>query len=326
MYARIGHGDPDVGTWAQLVASGQEFGEIAPSSTASTSGDTVARPHSYATQYVVAGGAQLGRARVSLTDRFRAIRGTTFNSPSARAGIDGEFLSASVFGEQRGEDSTRTLDASARFTPLRFLSLLGAMGRYSATSGSVRPDASTLRAEVGLRLRGTLWVSGGVMRRDSAVLAPLRLFDTLLVASGSKPATGTFLSLRGRIYEEGYADVRLVRWDTAGIYRPRMEARTEVGIQTHWLRRFPSRSFGLKGAVVHEYRTGGLFPTLSGPETVLVDANEARSLNTLLEIRILSAVITWQNRNMLGSYDTFVPGFLVPRRQNLYGVRWDFYN
>jgi hypothetical protein len=46
----------------------------------------------------------------------------------------------------------------------------------------------------------------------------------------------------------------------------------------------------------------------------------------LLEIRIGTAVISWETRNILAQiYETY-PGYVIPRLVNLYGVRWEFWN
>ena len=40
----------------------------------------------------------------------------------------------------------------------------------------------------------------------------------------------------------------------------------------------------------------------------------------------MSAVVSWQQRNLLGQEYQFVPGYGSPHRINIYGVRWDFFN
>jgi hypothetical protein len=49
-------------------------------------------------------------------------------------------------------------------------------------------------------------------------------------------------------------------------------------------------------------------------------------VSTLLEIRIMRAVLTYQQRNILGYLYQVVPGFEMPRVLAIYGVRWDFWN
>jgi hypothetical protein len=45
-----------------------------------------------------------------------------------------------------------------------------------------------------------------------------------------------------------------------------------------------------------------------------------------VEVRILSATITWQFRNVLGEKYSQVPSFVMPRQTNFYGVRWYFFD
>ena len=45
-----------------------------------------------------------------------------------------------------------------------------------------------------------------------------------------------------------------------------------------------------------------------------------------LEIRILRAVVSFQQRNLLGYQYSIVPGFEMPRVLAIYGVRWEFWN
>ena len=50
-------------------------------------------------------------------------------------------------------------------------------------------------------------------------------------------------------------------------------------------------------------------------------------LETLVEIRLLDAVIFYQNRTRIRPVNfDIVPGFVFPRQTNLYGVRWQFWN
>ena len=93
---------------------------------------------------------------------------------------------------------------------------------------------------------------------------------------------------------------------------------------TNLLRQFPKSSgnFGLLASVYHEYRSTATFPI--GSDTVSIPGY--RTLNGRLEIRILSATISWQFRNLLGERYAQVPFFIMPRQTNFYGVRWEFFN
>ena len=118
---------------------------------------------------------------------------------------------------------------------------------------------------------------------------------------------------------DGYA----VRWrDGGGLYRPDIQTRGTLTLDTRWLSRFPSGSFGIKLGVTHEYRGFVRFPTAAGDQVVA----PSRPVSTLLELRLLSAVISWQFRNTVGELYETVPGFAQPRQTSVYGVRWDFWN
>jgi len=76
---------------------------------------------------------------------------------------------------------------------------------------------------------------------------------------------------------------------------------------------------------MHEYRSGVTFPSefqRNGVEKTV----GYRTINTLLEIRILTATLSWQFRNVLGERYQQFPGFAMPRQTNIYGVRWFFSN
>ena len=84
-------------------------------------------------------------------------------------------------------------------------------------------------------------------------------------------------------------------------------------------------AIGLNAGVTHEYRSGETFPSeLSATE--VSKTLGYRTISTLLEIRILTATISWQFRNVLGERYQQFPGFAMPRQTNFYGVRWFFSN
>ncbi len=66
-----------------------------------------------------------------------------------------------------------------------------------------------------------------------------------------------------------------------------------------------------------------MFPTTAG---TFQSSTDAKVISTLLEIRILHATLTWQFRNTTGYLYNLVPGYIMPRQVNLYGVRWTFWN
>ena len=183
--------------------------------------------------------------------------------------------------------------------------------------------ANYLRGEAGLRVK-SLWLIGGVLRRDSVRLSPPRVFDTTFTARREPAATGTTAAIRGKLWRLINADVSAIRWsDTLGLYRPRYQTRTRA---VH-----PDQ---LPGALPNErLRPDGVGRSTSTDRAIRLPGRRERrspprpgirTISTLLEIRILSATVSWQFRNMLGERYAQVPNFVMPRQTNFYGVRWDF--
>ena len=111
--------------------------------------------------------------------------------------------------------------------------------------------------------------------------------------------------------------------DSGGYYRPRYQSRAELYIQTNLLDRFPRGNFGLLTSLAHEYRSSVRFPL---PGDSSVSTGHIRTLAFRLEIRIQTAVVSYQFRNVLQERYVLVPGFQMPRQTQFYGVRWDFWN
>ena len=330
-YLRVALGDPDTArTWAQLMLVGSKYDysgvrtliitnptTAADSALANASLDTTL----YRTQYVASAGLTRGALRVSGTGRFFAQAGKHVAVPSVRASFATSRLGLSAFVEGKGIDSMTHGDVTAQLTPLSFVSVIGSIGR-SADSRVADSSITTnfFQGEVGLRIHN-LWLLGGLLRRDSVRLAAPRIFDTNFVDRGEPAATGITAAIRGQVWRLLSADVSAVRWnDSSGFYRPRYQTRSELYVRSNFLQRFPTNDFGLMASIIHEYRSGVNFPTAGGFAT----APGYRTISTLLEIRILSATISWQFRNFLGERYTQVPTYLMPRQTNFYGVRWSF--
>jgi hypothetical protein len=178
-----------------------------------------------------------------------------------------------------------------------------------------------------VRLFG-LWVGGGILRRDSTLLVPPTVFGRPYVAVEGPAATGIIASLNGTIYKALRADVFAVRWnDSSGFYRPRYQTRSEVYLSTNWLSRFPSGNFSVLVSLMHEYRSKTLFPvTTEAVPLAAVSVPDSRVWNFHFEVRIVSAILTYQFRNIRGEPYELVPGYLMPRLNQFYGVRWEFWN
>lgn len=352
-YLRVGFGDPDVShVWAQAMLVGSKY-DYSGVRTLPLIANPATRPESlfkalpldtnvYRSQYIITGGTTRGPLRLSAAERLFAGAGQTMSAPEVRASYAVGRLGVSAYAEGDGIDSASHLDVTGQFSPLSFVSLLASVGRVSDRHqisltlpnlvGAPTPENPAFnfpftsryaRGELGVRVRN-LWLVGGVIRRDSISLAPPTVFDTTFIPVADRAATGITAGIRGQLWKLLHADLSAVRWnDSTGFYRPRYETRSELFFGTNLLQRFPSGDFGIKGSIVHEYRSGVRFPTMGA---AIDTAPGFRTISTLLEIRVLSATISWQFRNILGERYMQVPNFIMPRQTNFYGVRWTFFN
>jgi len=348
-YVRGGYGDPDHGVWAQVIASTIQFKNSSLES--STAADTTINPvtglpfvsptsdtSTSESQYVAAGGLSVWGIRLSGTERVRvfADHGVT-NEPSARASFESGPLALSAFIEDDARSAWPTLDpvnryqtipvtteeVSARLTPLPFISIMGTAARSTSTGAPDAPPTSlAMRGEVGIRI-GQLWFSGGVMTQDTAQVAALSVYDATYAPAAVGRTTGTFGAIRGVVWEGIHVDITGIDWGSAGPYRPLYQGRAELSLQSEWLHKFPRRTFSIHASGVFEYRSATPFPIAGGGEAL---SSVAYDLSTLLEIRILQATIFWDFRNVLGYPYNLVPGYVMPRQVNVYGVRWSFWN
>jgi hypothetical protein len=222
-------------------------------------------------------------------------------------------------------DSLSRADGSAELPIGGFAHAGAAVDRsIDHRSESNKLPSTGMRAWGGLRL-STFWVDAGVIRRDSAMLVAPTGIDAPPVSVLVPPATGTTLRISGRLWKILYADVNALRWnDTAALYRPKYQTRSELFVQTSLLERFPKNEFNMMISARHEYRSASLIPTTTPGEFLRVQGE--RSISTLLEFRIYGAVVSWQIRNVVGTRNYQAPNYLMPRTVNFYGVRWEFWN
>ncbi len=325
-YVRAAWGDPErTPAWLHLVAASLSIdADTAPPFIVTGSDTTlIPRLERSRAQYVASAGASVFGLRLSATNRLWVYGGERVNTPSVRVGVERPRLAVSLFAEGRGPDSLSRVEAIARVMPFGFLALGGAASRVrDDRDGAFHEVSTNLRGEVGLRL-GDLWLSGGLLVRDATQLAAPLVYDTAFVAAEEERQTGVFASIQGRLWRGIRADVHGVAWDTAGLYRPKYQTRSDVFIRTTLPRRFPSGNFGFRSSVRHDYRSPVYFPRRDGS---LGRTNTSRVLTGLLEIRIVNAILFFQTRNFLRDEYELVPGYQMPRQVQLYGVRWEFWN
>ena len=337
-YLRVGYRDPDTSAvWAQAMAVASKYDYTGRRTLTilnpTTSGDSAFNQTSLDTatsraQYIFTAGTTRGPLKLSATERLIAGTGTVISVPSVRASFSGALLGATLFAEGKGIDSAARVDVSGQFTPLSFVSILGSVGR-SKDDRVADSSFSTnyARLEAGLRVKD-LWLLGGVIHRDSVRLSPPTVFnptdpDSAFIGVNDLSANGVTVAIRGRLWRFLQADAQAIRWsDTTGFYRPQFQTRSELFVKTNMLQRFPSGDLGILASIVHEYRSSTHYPTLTDIST----APGYRTISWQQKNREMSATVSWQFRNLLGERYRQVPGLLMPRQTNFYGVRWTFFN
>lgn len=324
-YVRAAIGAVEGGPWVQVTAASVRFKGSQAVSTVDGSGatviDTVPLSVSEA-QYHLSAGAALGPVRLEVADRLRSIGGATFNSPSARADFITRYAAVTAFAESDAFRRTTNADIGVRIQPLPFVALSGSVAQTTAKSGSSSfPSSRAARGEIGVKLFRP-WVSVGALTLDSASVPAPVVYDTLLLPTTLGKSTGTLVSVRGPLGWGLGIDAYLTRWTAAHPYRPQYQSRSELNFASTFPRRFPSGNFELRASAQYEYRGGNTFPLEAGD----VSIPPAKTLSGLIEIRILRAVVSYQQRNILGYQHDIIPGFEMPRILAIYGVRWEFWN
>ena len=323
-YLRAAVGGASSGPWAQVTVASLGFkGTRSPDRSvgALAFGDTLERRASE-TQYNFSGGYTLGALRLELADRLRSLGGTRYNGASARADLVSPIGTLSGFVEHDGFRHATSADVGLRAEPLPFIAVSGSLSRSAPTgTGSSGVAATSMRGEAAIKLFGP-WVSVGLISTDNqSALAPLA-YDTLLLASGLGRVSARTASIRGPLLAGFGIDAWVAQWAYSDPYLPKYESRSEINYSNDFARRFPRRDFEVKVAGVFEYRSHTRFPVSTGE----VGTGVSKTLSAILEIRIMRAVISYQQRNIMGYQYQIVPGFEMPRVLAIYGVRWDFWN
>lgn len=335
-YVRAGFGDPDSGPWLQAIAARQQFvirkppitvldtipgpggggpgGSPEEPDTVTIAGDTARS----ARQYVVAGGLAFGRLRLSGTARAREWGGRLRLTPSVRATVDLQRATLGAFLERPAGAGGVRAELNARIQPLSPLSLELVTARW--VSGAA-PGFTAFRAGIGVRA-GRLWIGGGTFKTDGVTsLAPV-LFDTGFRAPAAEPVRGIYGLARGKVFRDIGLDLVGMRYLGAAPFHPEYQVRTRLYLDSDMRQRFPSGNLHILIALTHEYRTQ--VPFLAGNGELL--ASQYRTWGLQVEVRLLSATLSYQFRNFMNEEFMQVPGFAMPRPTNFYGVRWEFWN
>jgi hypothetical protein len=312
------------GPWAQLTAASLGFNATEIVSSVGGDGvtviDTIPSTRSEA-QYDVSAGLTLGPARVEVRNRLRSREGANYNSVSARADLATRWFLLTGFAENDGFRRSTNADVGVRFQPLSFIAVSGSVSQTVAKDEAIFPSSRAARGEVGIRLLGP-WFSIGAMTLDTAFVPPPIVYDTLLLPISLGRSEGIIGAIRGPLGRGFGIDAYLTRWSSEQPYRPQYLSRSELNFASTFPRRFPSGNFELRVNAVYEYRGGNTFPLAAGDIKVVA----AKTISALLEIRIMRAVISYQQRNILAYQHEIIPGFEMPRVLAIYGVRWDFWD
>jgi hypothetical protein len=325
-YARVAYGDSARGFWSQALVGvlRTNLQGIA------TTGDTVNKGSSLdtiraRTQQIVALGYRSDWWRASVTDRIRPLNGTSYHAPALRLGLGTDRYGLSVFGERRALDSITNYDITAIARPNSWLNLTASHAQRSPETATKRYATASTRAEAFVRV-SRFWLSGGVAQEGLTSLTSPVLFGAPAATVSANASTGVVGSLRGRLYKSIMLDVQATHWGAAEYYRPRLDVRSELSVNTNWLSRFPKGEFGLNVRFVHESRDPVPFYWTSGGKTVARVTEPSQVVTGLLEIRIQSATLFYQYRNMTGQAYEQIPGLTMPPAVQMYGVRWEFWN
>jgi TonB-dependent receptor-like protein len=354
-YFRVGLGDPDRGRpWLQVIASSMEFKNTSPTTTQplitdtttvfqttpSTSIDSITTE----SQYIVSGGVVFAGIRFSGTDRYRVFSTHgNYNSLEARASWDTPILSASglvqrdafsegrpdsVFTTQLSPTLYNSYELAARFSPLPFVRFVGTASRVTPENlpAYLSATTTTARAEAGLRLKSDLWLSGGVMTKDTSIVSAPVVYDTTDRTAAYGRTTAMIASLSGNLFGDIYVNLSGTDWNKAEPYLPKYVGHAEAYLETEWPKQFPRHTFAIKLGVAFDYRSSAMFPSDSAPNRQYYTVADSRVYSVLAEIRILQGVISWQLRNANGYPYYLVPGYQMPRQVNIYGLRWSFWN
>lgn len=316
-YARLGwRQSGSAGPWIQLVAASSAARATVSTGSAS---DSTADSTASRSQLFAQGGWNRGGLRLAGTLRLRPGDTTRATTPSLRAEWAAGRLGVSAHSE-RVEGKT-LWDVRAAADPLSWLRVVAGVGRSVGSAGGSAADG--IMAEAQLANRGR-WLGGGIRKvAATQVLGPTGI-DSLATAATLPAATGAVLRAGGPLWRDFQAQTEVTRWASGAPYRPQMQAWSRVWFASGFPGRFEPGTFHVMAALTHEYR--GTLYVPKGADPVGQSAVPYRVFGSLLEIRISSAVLTWDYRNMTGRrYETF-PGFIMPRIVNVYGIRWEFWN
>jgi hypothetical protein len=319
LIARASYRTPaSAGLWAQAIVNSGTWREETDASAGLVPTDSVDTLVTRR-QYVATAGVTKFGVRFSGTGRYRTVGDAWYFTPSARASWERWGLSLSGHLERNAEDSVSRVDLAARY---RFRPWLSA--EFSAS------DRSPLwtNAEVA----GTAWrgvgqvgyrgwqFSGGAVAIPSAIVRPVQVFNAGYDTVAVPERRAVLLGVSGPLYKLIRLDLHATQWEANGPYRPDLDVRARLHMETEWRQRFPRGDFTFRASLEHRRQGATIAPLVTGELSLI----ESATWTSVVELRIRSATLNWQFRNNTGTIYETVAGFRMPQRVNLYGIRWNF--
>ncbi len=320
-YLRAAYRTPDEeGLWAQFLAGTVQYVEddSAATSASTPNLDSVV----VQSQWLATVGVTRGSLRLSGTGRLRVQGGESSFAPAVRASWERTRYALSAFAELNGPDSTTRFDLMGRAEVFSWLHLAGGFSQHAPDNVIGGPARSTSRAELGLGWRAR-WLTLGVVQRGKSLVNGMPLFDDVYVPTEIAAATGLEVGLRAPIVGPLTLEFRGIDWGGEALYRSSLESHTELRVATGFKKKLPRADFMLTASVTHDYRNDFLAPDGAGG---VQRAKGAGVLGSQLDLRIGAAHVFWYNRNLAGKVYETIPGYLMPRLVQMYGIRWEFWN
>jgi hypothetical protein len=242
-------------------------------------------------------------------------------------------LTLSAYAVRRsllGDRSSQEIGAGAALRPLRWLVLHGALRLRDAVAvPAILSDTAQRMADwsaglgfVSRRLDLEAGVEG-----HGAYDAPAYGTFAGVVPAGTE-AAGRTLTARLAVRPTGYFTLSGWYREPLGrapsAYEPPHHTRAAATFRSRFLPRFRRGALDVLVQVSAEAWSDGVMGRDSAGAPIALDGHG--TVDWLVELRLLSAVLFWSMRNSQVEVYELVPGALMARANQRYGVRWEFTN
>jgi hypothetical protein len=246
--------------------------------------------------------------------------------PFRALSLDGYAVRRSLLGGRTSQE----LGAGAALRPLRWLALRGAVRHRDAVAvpavlGDTAQRVVDWSAGIGLvsrRLDLDVGVEG-----HGAYDAPAYGAFAAVIPAGTVAAGRTVtaqLALRPAAYFTVSGWYRQPLGSATTAFEPPHHARAAATFRSKFLPRFRRGALDLLVQFGVEGWSDGVMGRDSGGTAIVLDGHG--TVDWLVELRLLSAVLFWSLRNSQVERYEVVPGAPMARANQRYGVRWEFTN